>query len=304
MKKVFTLILSSRPWSFLLSVSSVSIGTVIAASYGSFHLWLFVIVLVAVVLLHAAMNLINDYFDFIHGVDRPEVATAAYRPHPLVEGTMKPHQILIASLVLYALAVGIAIYLSLFRGWVVAVLAAIGGFISYFYTADPINFKGKALGEIVMFFGSGPVMVIGAYYVQAASLSRVWPVLLVSVPIGMWWSLVLVANNMKDIQTDQETPGRTIAIILGRSQTIVLYAVMVGTIYLLTAVEIVLGIVPIWGIAIFISLVPLIRLIIAFRGAPVIPADADPKTAKIEVLFTVLFLAAFAMQVAVPIRLS
>jgi len=296
--------MSARPWSFLLSVSSVSVGTVIAASYGSFNIWLFLVVLAGVTLLHAAMNLINDYFDFRHGVDRPEVATAAYRPHPLVQGTMKPRQILIAALVLYALAIGIAVYLSFVRGWVVALLSAIGWFISYFYTADPINFKGKALGEIVMFFGSGPVMVTGAYFVQTASLSNVGPVLLVSVSLGLWWSLVLVANNMKDIETDQQTPGRTVAILLGRSQTIVLYSAMVGSIYVLTALEIIMGVIPVWGIVIFVSLIPLIRLIGSFRTASEIPADADPQTAKVEVLFTVLFLIAFGMQLIVPIHLG
>ena len=296
--------MSARPWSFLLSVSAVSVGTVIAASYGSFNLWLFIVVLAGVTILHAAMNLINDYYDYRHGVDRPEVATAAYRPHPLVQGTMKPRQILIAALVLYAIAIGIAVYLSFVRGWVVAVLSAIGWFISYFYTADPINFKGKALGEFVMFIGSGPVMVTGAFYVQTASLANVWPVLLVSVSIGLWWSLVLVANNMKDIETDQQTPGRTVAVLLGRSHTIVLYTAMVGTIYVLTAIEIVVGIIPIWGIVIFASLIPLIRLINSFRSAEVIPPDADPRTAKVEVLFTVLFLAAFVMQLIVPIGVA
>ncbi len=304
MKRLSVIIMSARPWSFLLSVSSVSVGTVIAASYGSFNIWLFLVVLAGVTLLHAAMNLINDYFDFRHGVDRPEVATAAYRPHPLVQGTMKPRQILIAALVLYALAIGIAVYLSFVRGWVVALLSAIGWFISYFYTADPINFKGKALGEIVMFFGSGPVMVTGAYFVQTASLSNVGPVLLVSVSLGLWWSLVLVANNMKDIETDQQTPGRTVAILLGRSQTIVLYSAMVGSIYVLTALEIIMGVIPVWGIVIFVSLIPLIRLIGSFRTASEIPADADPQTAKVEVLFTVLFLIAFGMQLIVPIHLG
>ena len=304
MKRIGTLLLSARPWSFLLSVSSVSVGTVIAASYGSFDIWMFLVVLAGVSLLHAAMNLINDYFDFRHGVDRPEVATAVYRPHPLVQGTMKPRQILIAALVLYVLAIAIAVYLSLVRGWVVAVLSAAGCFISYFYTADPINFKGKALGEVVMFFGSGPVMVLGAFFVQTASLANAGPVLLVSISLGLWWSLVLVANNMKDIETDQQTPGKTVAVLLGRSQTIVLYTAMVGIIYVLTALEIAMGIIPLWGILIFASLIPLIRLIGAFRVAESIPTDADPRTAKVEVLFTVLFLAAFGLQLLIPIHLG
>lgn len=303
MKRIATVFMSSRPWSFLLSITTVSIGTAIAATYGSFNLWMFAVVLIAVIVLHAAMNLINDYFDFRHGVDSAEVATAAYRPHPLVEGTMKPWQILAVALVLYAVAIGIAVYMSIERGWIVALLSAIGCFISIFYTADPINFKGKALGEVVMFIGTGPVMVSGAFYVQTSSLANIGPVLMVSVSIGLWWSLVLVANNMKDIETDRQTPGRTIAILLGRTQTIVLYGAMVAIIYGLTAVEIVMGIIPVWGVLIFFSLIPLVRLISSFRSSESIPADADPRTAKVEVLFAVLFLVSFAMQLIVPIHL-
>jgi len=65
-----------------------------------------------------------------------------------------------------------------------------------------------------------------------------------------------------------------------------------------------MGVIPVWGIVIFVSLIPLIRLIGSFRTASEIPADADPQTAKVEVLFTVLFLIAFGMQLIVPIHLG
>ncbi|HUZ18458.1 MAG TPA: prenyltransferase, partial [Spirochaetia bacterium] len=223
-----------------------------------------------------------------------------YRPHPLVQGKLKPREILIAAVVIYILAIGVAVYLSIVRGWIVAALSLVGCLISYFYTADPVNFKGRALGEVVMFFGSGPVMVTGAFFVQTASLTHSGPVLLISVSIGMWWSLVLVANNMKDIETDRETSGRTIAMLLGRGRTITLYSIMVALIYGLTAAEIVMGMIPLWGIAIFLSLIPLVRLIVSFRKADTIPADADPRTAKVEVLFTVLFIFAFGMHFLLP----
>lgn len=302
MNRLGVILLSSRPWSFLLSVSSVAVGTIMAAGQGYFNLWLMLVVLLGTVLLHAGMNLMNDYFDFTHGVDRPQVATAIYRPHPLVQGVSKPKEVLATAGVIYALAIGVAVYLSISRGWVVAALAAIGCFISYFYTADPINFKGRALGEAVMFFGTGPVMVTGVYYVQTQSLAHAGPVLLISVSIGLWWSLVLVANNLKDIETDRESPGRTVASFLGRGGTIYLYSAMVAAIYLLTGIEIALGIIPLWGLVIFLSLVPLVRLILSFRSTKDIPADADPLTAKVEVLFTVLFVLAFALDYFIPGR--
>ena len=80
--------LASRPWSFTMTAISVSVGSTLGAIDGSFSWALYLVTLLGTILLHAATNLINDYYDVKTGVDTREVSTAQYRPHPLVEGKL------------------------------------------------------------------------------------------------------------------------------------------------------------------------------------------------------------------------
>ena len=76
-----------------MSAISVSVGSALAAIYGDFSWFLYLAALIGTIFMHAATNLINDYYDVKSGVDTPEVATAQYRPHPLVEGKLEAGQV-------------------------------------------------------------------------------------------------------------------------------------------------------------------------------------------------------------------
>ncbi|MCS6902787.1 MAG: prenyltransferase, partial [Candidatus Bipolaricaulota bacterium] len=93
-----TWFLATRPWSFSMTAISVGVGGALAALHQSFDLWLFLVTLVGAIAVHAATNLINDYFDYKRGVDRPGAPTTLYRPHPLVQGLIAPHAVLRVSL--------------------------------------------------------------------------------------------------------------------------------------------------------------------------------------------------------------
>ena len=93
--------LASRPWSFTMTVISVSVGSALAFVDGYFSWPLYLCTLFAMIVMHAATNLINDYYDVLTGVDTLDVSTAQYRPHPLLEGLLEPRQVRNAAWVLY-----------------------------------------------------------------------------------------------------------------------------------------------------------------------------------------------------------
>ena len=92
--------LAMRPWSFTMSAISVSVGAALAATHGPFSWGLYLLTVIALVAVHGGVNLMNDFFDFRSGVDIEEVATARYRPHPLVEGKISPMPVLWLSILL------------------------------------------------------------------------------------------------------------------------------------------------------------------------------------------------------------
>jgi 1,4-dihydroxy-2-naphthoate octaprenyltransferase len=205
--------LASRPWSFTMTAISVSVGSALGAIDGDFSWPFYLITLLGTVLLHAATNLINDYYDVKSGVDTWEVSTARYRPHPLVEGKLKLAHVGTAAVVLYAVSTCIGIYLAASRGWTLMWIGLIGAFASLTYTAPPLKYKYSALGEISVFFMWGPLMVLGAYFVQRQrfSMDACW----ISFPFGALVALVLLANNIRDINHDRDKGILTLAIILG-----------------------------------------------------------------------------------------
>jgi 1,4-dihydroxy-2-naphthoate octaprenyltransferase len=194
--------LASRPWSFAMTAISVSVGSTLGAIDGSFSWALYLVTLLGTVLLHAATNLINDYYDVKSGVDTPEVSTAQYRPHPLVEGKLTAGHVRIAAYCLYGMSTLVGIYLSATRGWALLWIGMIGAFASLTYTAPPLKYKYSALGEFSVFLMWGPLMVAGAYFVQRRmfSMNAFW----ISLPFGALVALVLLANNIRDINHDRD----------------------------------------------------------------------------------------------------
>ena len=70
----------------------------------------------------------------------------------------------------------------------IILIGVVGVFIAYFYNADPLKIGYTRLSELSTGFGFGPLMVLGAYYVQARRLS--WEAFFVSIPIAILIALV------------------------------------------------------------------------------------------------------------------
>jgi 1,4-dihydroxy-2-naphthoate octaprenyltransferase len=140
--------LATRPWSFTMTAISVGVGGAVAALDGAFDVWLFLLTLVGAVCVHGATNLINDYFDYKSGVDRPGAPTTLYRPHPLVQGLISPRAVLWVSAGLYAIAAIIGLALLALKGAGLLWFILVGAIASFFYTAGPIKYKYLALESL------------------------------------------------------------------------------------------------------------------------------------------------------------
>ena len=143
--------LASRPWSFTMTAISVSVGSALGAMTGNFSWPFYLVTLVGMIIMHAATNLMNDYYDVLSGVDYQETSTAQYRPHPLLEGKLKPAQVRVGAFILYALTAATGLYLASVRGWALLWIGLIGALASITYTAPPFKYKYKALGELSVF---------------------------------------------------------------------------------------------------------------------------------------------------------
>jgi 1,4-dihydroxy-2-naphthoate octaprenyltransferase len=280
-----------------MSALSVAIGTGVAAASGPVHWGWFVLVLAGIVLVHAATNVINDYFDARYDVDQPDSPTAKYRAQPILAEVLTPRELAFEAIVLFTVACGIGLVLTVCRSHWVFWICLAGFFASVFYTAGPVKYKYSALGELSVFLMWGPLMMEGAFVVQRQTLS--WDVVHVSVPFGIWVALVLLANNMRDIDYDTRVHITTLSIILGRRRSLILFNVLLTVAYGYVAATILMGLVDLWGLLVFLSLPNAVALVREFATG--MPDAADALTAKVLTVFGALLLLAVILTRLVPL---
>ena len=121
------------------------------------------------------------------------------------------------------------------------------GFISvlagYFYTAGPIMYGRRGLGEVMVFLFMGVLMVMASYYVQAKTLH--WEALYGSIPVGILVANILHANNLRDITNDRINRKVTIATMIDRPVADYLLYALVIVAFASVVICVALGLLPV-----------------------------------------------------------
>ncbi len=157
-------------------------------------------------------------------------------------------------------------------------------FCLYAYTGPPFKFKYRAAGEVVIFLAFGPALMVGAAYVQTGHLE--WSVALLSIPVGLATTSVLLGNNIRDIDEDEGAGVETLAHRLGAETARRLYILGVILPPLMAGALAGFGVVSPGALVSLIALVPAGFLVRSVRSGIRIP-DIDARTAQYA---TVLFL--------------
>jgi 1,4-dihydroxy-2-naphthoate octaprenyltransferase len=289
------ILLSVRPWSFTMTAGVVISAITLAFYYGyPVDITLALLALVGAVLLHAFVNWFNDYGDYVMGIDRVGVGTTIYRPHLLVEGVLGTRQILVLSFSSAAISIAIGLYIA-FNGRPLVIPIGVAGFLlGLLYSLPRVGFKYNALGELAVFLAFGPLMFLGSFYAATGLLDL--RALIASAPLGMLITAVLLANNIRDIETDSRSGIKTLATTLGlKRSTIVYLTLLLGSIaYTLALVA--LRVLPVTS-AITVLVLPLAIKLTRISLSGRIPADFDPMTARVVLLYSMLLIASLLVAV-------
>jgi 1,4-dihydroxy-2-naphthoate octaprenyltransferase len=289
--------IATRPWSFTMSLISVSVGTLLAAEKGPVSWAWYLLIAVGITVFHAGANVINDYFDTRYQIDQEDSPTAKYRPQPILSGMLTPRQLLGEAIILFGLTFVIGMAASIFLSWHILWIGFAGFLMSVYYTAGPVKFKYRALGEAAVFVVWGPLMIEGAYAVQRQALSP--KAFIISVPFGIIVALVLFANNMRDRAYDSRQSITTVSTLLGDRGSLLLFAGLIALAYLYVLGMIVTGVMSLWGLLIFLSVPSAIGLVKTFKKE--IPDMADALTAKFDTVFGILLILALFLEARFPL---
>lgn len=216
-------ILAARPKTLLAAVAPVAAGTGFAAADGAFAALPALAALVGAVLIQVATNLANDYYDFVRGGDTEE------RVGPLrvtQAGILPPETVRRGMAVTLLLAFLVGVYLIAVGGWPIAVVGLLSLVCAVAYTGGPYPLAYHGLGDVFVLVFFGFVAVGGTYWVQALRLPG--HVLWAGAAVGALNTAILVANNLRDIETDARAGKRTLAVRLGPRGTRMEYVLLLA----------------------------------------------------------------------------
>lgn len=256
---------------FTATIIPIALGSIIAwHDTGSFVWFKFLLAMLGAVLIHMGTNLANDYFDHLEGCDEANLSPTPFSGGSRViqDGLIPAKKILFVSLCSFIIGASIGLYLNYISGKnIILLLGIIGVFLGFFHNVKPLRIYYGGWGELAVGIGFGPLMVLGSYYVQAQRLPL--QVFLISIPIGILIALVLFINEFPDYPADKIVGKKTLVVILGKRNAVVLYHILLVAVYLLIVTFVIFKFLP------SISLIVLLTLPLAIKAFRVSKKNFD-----------------------------
>lgn len=179
-------------------------------------------------LVHAAANVLNDYYDALDGCD----AVNHERLYPytggsrfIQNGILTPRQTLCFGYGLLACAMLGGLWLMLRVGAGLFLVGAVGLFLAWAYSATPLRLNGRGLGELCVLAGFLGV-VVGADFVQRGGFDRA-PVL-IGLPYALLVTNLLYVNQFPDRKADAATGKRHWVARLSLTRAVRVYPLLTG----------------------------------------------------------------------------
>jgi 1,4-dihydroxy-2-naphthoate octaprenyltransferase len=234
---------------------------------GKFLPGYFLLVILGLLLNHIALNMTDDYYDFRHLVD--VFATDGKNPYTggsglLSSGLIQPQKMRNVFVTFYLIAIAIGVFLGMMRGPFILLLLAIGFFCAYFYTAPPIRFGYRGLGEAAQLLCFGPGIGIGAYYVQTQRIS--WEAFWGTLPFGIMLFSMITINEIPDYDEDRKGGKLNLVARFGRETGVWLFILSLFSAYGAIIAGVTLGRIPVLG------LISLLTLPIAYKTISILKA--------------------------------
>ncbi|MFZ5515068.1 MAG: prenyltransferase [Candidatus Zhuqueibacterota bacterium] len=285
------------PPSFLPAI----LGSFVAwAATGEFSLWYYAITVLGVTLNHIALNMTDDYFDYLHSVDRAkdrEKNPYSGGSGTLTGGLITPQQLHRVFITFYIITIALGLYLSISRGWLVFAFGAFGMGCAYFYTAPPIRYGYRGWGEFSQLINFSVTIGMGAYFVQTLTLST--DALWVLLPLGFMMFAMITINEIPDEEDDRSSGKRNLVVRFGIKTAVWLYGASMAIAFLIILLAPWLSAATLW---IYISFVTLPWFVKAFRilyrnyTDPVRMSPANMLTIRVHNMVGILLIVAYLAQ--------
>ena len=203
-------------------------------SRGHFNSAVFFLGLAAVVSTHLSSNLINDYADSKSRADWQDRRFFGFfgGSKLIQEGVFTERFYILLSLFFaFLAALTVTALAIMLKSVFIILIFPVVIFLGWAYSAKPLQFSYRRMGEIVIFILFGPVLVMGGYFLQTGIFPDVKSFML-SLPFGLLTTAILYANEVPDLKDDEKAGKFTWAGLTDAKNRHILYRALTGLAFL------------------------------------------------------------------------
>jgi 1,4-dihydroxy-2-naphthoate octaprenyltransferase len=251
--------LETRPQFLTLSVVLAFLGTAIAWYDGFYSLGRALLAGFGLVLTHASVNIINDYFDYKSGIDIAAKRTPFSGGSGILPaGLLTPRQVLWLGLGALIIAVPIGIYFTIVivRGWQLLPLLVVAAVFITLYS--PFILK-RPWPEWAAGVGLGALPILGLYFVQSGTYT--WSTAVACIPSLFLVHNLLLLNEFPDAEADVKANRKTLPLTIGKKNAAIFYSVVAIAVYVWIFAWAMARVLPAWTLLALLSLPLAIRAI-------------------------------------------
>lgn len=229
-------LLAARPATLWAGISPVLVGSAIGIDDGAFRPDVLVAALIVAIAIQIGVNFANDVADAMRGADG---ADRVGPTRAVASGLISSRAMWGGIGVAFAVAAGAGIYLAVVAGPLVLLIGAVSFLAALGYTNGPMPYGYRGLGEVFVFIFFGLVATAGTRFVYDGTTTlRSW---VAGVVMGFLATAILVANNVRDAETDRRSGKRTLAVLLGDRRSREFFALAVAAAYATVAIAVIAG---------------------------------------------------------------
>ncbi len=266
-EKVFFWLRAARLYTVATSVVPYLFAVFLASQKVDVNVFLSILGFIGVVLAHLSINLLDDYFDWKKGAveEYKKLLEAGMqaRTHKcfyLEDGSVTLNQLLAAIVTMDFIACVCGFIIFLKVGWSVVLIAALAGFLAFFYSASPFKWSYRGLGEPVIGVIFGPLIMFGAYITAGAKIDNI--IVLSSIIVGILIANIAYTHAIMDFDSDVKVGKKSFPIRFGSKENAINFlGVFYLLAYFLVLVGIILKIYPLISLIVFITLPKALALV-------------------------------------------
>ncbi len=205
---------------YSLTVTLASCVVILSyAHYSEFFSWInFIIMTIALFIIHMGANLFDDYIDvkkkLKEGIELNNINFSSFTPKArlITNGTYSLEQVESILKILFTIGILTGVYFTMISGLWVLLFVILGGLLCLFY---PISSK-YYLAEIIIGLIYGPLIIMGGYFALCGEFNA--NLALFSTAIFFSTIVLLHTHNIMDWEFDIKENKKTLAILCKTKQ--------------------------------------------------------------------------------------